>query len=143
MKPSASLPRRLPILKLFLKINRGLDINIVCVGGTEGRVGERLVDVFADEEMAVTGFELREARDRVAGNEIELGTDVAVVSRIDAISSAGCGASAAARSARHGIKVVVDVCEPEPVCFQSHTQARVRLQLKDAAHVMNVLQRNK
>src|SRR5262245_51850140 len=92
--------------------------------------------------MAVTGFYLGESRDRVTGDHIEFGAEEAVITRIDAITGTGCGSDAAARRAGHGVEVVVRVREPEAVSLDRHAQSRMRFQLKDASHVMDVLERN-
>src|SRR5262249_26995112 len=67
--------------------------------------------------------------------------EVAIV-RIDSVAGARRRRDAAARRTANVIKAIVRVREPEGVSLERHTELLVRLQLKNRACVMDVLQRN-
>src|ERR1051325_9192122 len=92
--------------------------------------------------MAVTDFDLSEARNSNPGDRIEFSSHEIVVSGIDAISgSRRCGRSSASYAIRP-VKAVVRIGEPKSVPFQRQAHARMRFELIDRADIVNVLQGN-
>src|SRR6185312_15409127 len=124
-----------------LETNRGLRVDVIGVARADRR--ERLVDVIAREEMSVANFQLRVTRDRITGDCIKLGADKRAVTGIDPVIAAPAAREPAAWRAAHVVKTVVRVREPEAVAFNCEAEARQGLELKNTAHVLYVLQRNK
>jgi hypothetical protein len=72
--------------KAGLEFQAGLEIDKIRVtGATVDCLA--LGDVIPAKEMAVAGFQLREARDGVAGNEADLRADERIEAWIDAVTS--------------------------------------------------------
>src|SRR5690348_11747848 len=94
--------------------------------------------------MAVANFQLRETRDRIAGDHVQFCADEGTVTRIDSVIASSAGSETRATwSAADGVKTVMRVREPETMALNRQTQTRYGFELKNAAHVLNVLQRNK
>src|SRR5436309_2597005 len=66
-----SCPRCIKRHLRILKLEAGLEIDVIGVLGAEQGRGERLFDVIAREKMAVTGFQLREARGGKSGDDVQ------------------------------------------------------------------------
>src|SRR5262249_13388948 len=122
----------------------GLKVNVIRVSGAERRSGERLLDIIADEEMAIADFQLCETRQSISGNDIQFCSYEVAIGRVYTIASAGadvcCHVTPATRHPCDVIKIVVRVGQPEAVAFNGDTQARNRLELKNAPQVLNILQ---
>ena len=98
-----------------------------------------MLHVIADEEMPVACFELRVARQSHARSNIEFGTYVIAVSRINPIARR-IRSAPTPRRPRDVVKIVARIREPEAVAFYSYADARMRFDLKNRSDVMNVLQ---
>src|SRR4051812_48010654 len=91
--------------------------------------------------MAVTSFELSEPSDGPSRYHVEFGAYKVIVGGINSVTGAWRFGESAAGSAVCGVEAVVCVGQPQTVSFKSHTDAWVRFALKNAAHVLLVLQR--
>src|SRR5260221_9310011 len=92
--------------------------------------------------MSVARFELGEAVERVAGDQVNLTADKAAVVGINAVAVSGRRASAAARDASDVVKTVMSVRQPETMPLGGQAQPRMRFDLENPARVLNVLQRD-
>src|ERR1043166_1951954 len=85
--------------------------------------------------MSVTNLQLRKSRERVSSDDIQL--------RPDEIAIAGMNSVAARRAGRavDHVERIMCICEPEAMSFDGQAQPGMRFDLKDGAHVMDVLER--
>src|ERR1041385_8260765 len=131
------------VAKFKLEIGGSLHINPIGVSGSAAGRGKAALDVIAGEEMAIARFELRETGDSVSNDHVQFCSHEVAVVRVDAITGPRRRCGAAARNSVSAVKAVVGIGEPEAMAFDGQTHAGMRLKLKDAAHVMNILERDK
>src|SRR3977135_2092801 len=93
--------------------------------------------------MPITRFELTETIEGVTRNHIHLTANKAAVVGVDAVTVSRGGASAATRHSRHVVKAVMSVRQTQAMPFDGQAQPGMRLDLKNASRVLDVLQRDK
>src|SRR4051812_27197016 len=122
-----------------LKGEFGLDVAPVWFCRANCR--KRLVDVIAAKKVAISEFQDSLWRKGVGADQIDLGADVAAVTRIDSVGIPGGGGERSATSSGHRVQTIMCVRQPERVRFAKDGNSRQRLHRGHQPHVMDILER--